>query len=305
MKDSFFKKFIIGGAQLGMRYGDKRNKLYESKSEQKKIMSLAKKFGIYKIDTAQKYGSSEKNIGINKKYFRKNLFIISKFDLEKFDKEKISLYFFIKNNLKKTLKKLNTKKIDVLMIHRFQDLKVYKNKLIAALNEIKKNKLINEVGISVYNPSELKYSCKFKLIKNIQIPFNILDNRWLKPSVFRYLNKKKIKIYVRSIFLRGLLLNTNVPSEFKKISKKIDLMFQKYIIRFNRVSKIDLCLAYVKSFKWIDYFVIGFISHKQFEEILLNYKNPKLNKNEVNLINNEMKRLIKRKRILMPNLWKN
>ena len=72
-------------------------------------------------------------------------------------------------------------------------------------------------------------------------------------------------------------------------------MFQKYIIRFNRVSKIDLCLAYVKSFKWIDYFVIGFISHKQFEEILLNYKNPKLRKNEVNLINNEMKRIIRKK----------
>ena len=124
MKDSFFKKFIIGGAQLGMRYGDRRNNLYESKSEQKKVLSLAKKFGINKIDTAQKYGSSEKNIGINKNHFSKKLFIISKFDLERFDKEKISLYFFIKNNLKKTLKKLGTKKIDVLMIHRFQDVKV-------------------------------------------------------------------------------------------------------------------------------------------------------------------------------------
>ena len=287
MKDSFLKKFIIGGAQLGMRYGDKRNKLYESKSEQKKVLILAKKFGINKIDTAQKYGSSETNIGVNKNHFGKKLFIISKFDLEKFDKEKISLYFFIKNNLKKTLKNLDTKKIDILMIHRFRDLKIYKSELIAALNELKKNKLINEVGISVYSPSELKYSCRFKSIKNIQIPFNILDNRWLKPSLFRYLNKKKVKIYVRSIFLRGLLLNTNVPLEFKKISK------------------IDLCLAYVKSFKWIDYFVIGFINHKQFKEILLNYKNPKLNKNEVNLINNEMKRITKKRKILMPNLWKN
>ena len=305
MKNIFLKKFIIGGAQLGMKYGDKRNKLYENKSEQRKVLNLANKFGINKIDTAQRYGSSERNIGKNKNNFSKKLFVISKFDLKDFDKKKISLYFFIKNNLKKTLKRLDTKKIDVLMIHRFQDLKDYKNKLITALNEIKKNKLINEVGISVYNPSELKYSCKFKLIKNIQIPFNILDNRWLKPSLFRYLNKKKVKIYVRSIFLRGLLLDTNVPLEFKEISKKIDLILQKYIIKFNRINKIDLCLAYVKSFKWIDYFVIGFINHKQFEEILLNFKNPKLNKNEVNLINNEMKKIIKRKRILMPNLWKN
>ena len=79
----------------------KRNKLYESKSEQKKVLSLAKKFGINKIDTAQKYGNSEKNLGENKNHFGKKLFIISKFDLEKYDKEKISLYFFIKNNLKR------------------------------------------------------------------------------------------------------------------------------------------------------------------------------------------------------------
>ena len=39
----------------------------------------------------------------------------------------------------------------------------------------------------------------------------------------------------------------------KKYQKKIDLMFQKYIIMFNRENKIDLCLAYVKSFRWIDF----------------------------------------------------
>ena len=55
-------------------------------------------------------------------------------------------------------------------------------------------------------------------------------------------------------------------------------MFQKYIIMFNRENKIDLCLAYVKSFRWIDFFVIGFINHKQFEEVLLNFKNPCLKK---------------------------
>ncbi len=304
MKNSFFKKLIIGGAQLGMSYGYTRNKLYKNKSEQRKLLNLAKRFGINKIDTAQRYGCSEKNIGLNKNYLKK-IFIISKFDLVNYDKKKNSLYSFIKNSLTKTLKRLNIKKINILMIHRFEDLKIYKNKLITALEKIKKDKLIGEVGISVYSPNELKYSCKFKLIKNIQIPFNILDNRWLRPSLFNYLNKKKVKIHARSIFLRGLLLNSYVPSKFKKISKKIDLMFQKYIIMFNRENKIDLCLAYVKSFRWIDFFVIGFINHKQFEEVLLNFKNPSLKKNEVNLINNEMRKIIKSKKILMPNLWKN
>ena len=70
-----------------------KNKLYESKSEQKKVLSLARKFGINKIDTAQRYGSSEKNIGLNKSQFGKKFFIISKFDLEKFDKENISFIF--------------------------------------------------------------------------------------------------------------------------------------------------------------------------------------------------------------------
>ena len=57
-----------------MRYGYKKNKLYESKSEQKKYLSLARKFGINKIDTAQRYGSSEKNIGLNKKSIWQKVF---------------------------------------------------------------------------------------------------------------------------------------------------------------------------------------------------------------------------------------
>ena len=94
MKNIFLKKFIIGGAQLGMKYGDKRNKLYENKSEQRKVLNLANKFGINKIDTAQRYGSSERNIGKNKNNFSKKLFVISKFDLKDFDKKKF-LYIFL------------------------------------------------------------------------------------------------------------------------------------------------------------------------------------------------------------------
>ena len=64
---------------------------------------------------------------------------------------------------------------------------------------------------------------------------------------------------------------------------------------FNRENKIDL-FSIRKSFRWIDFFVIGFINHKQFEEVLLNFKNPCLKKNEVNLINNEMRKIIKSKK---------
>ena len=89
---------------------------------------------------------------------------------------------------------------------------------------IKKKKLINEYGVSVYHPAEAIYCLKIKNLKHIQIPFNLLDLRWLKNKKFLKLIKKRkdVKIHVRSIFLRGLLLRKfNFWPKWFKNRKKV------------------------------------------------------------------------------------
>lgn len=300
----FFNQLVIGGAQLGMRYTC-NNKIFRKKNEIKKIFKLGKKFGINKVDTAIAYGKSEYNIGANK--VSKKTFVITKFDLENFDEKNISLFNFLKKKIENSLKKLGISKINILLIHRYKDLKKYNSKLIYALKKLNKMGYFNEAGISIYNPNELKFSLKHSYLKNIQLPFNIIDYRWLEPQIINLIKKKKVKIHVRSIFLKGLLINKkNSPKKFNLIMSKIHSKFNNYILKFKKKNKLELCISYVRSFNWIKYFVIGFNSLKEYKEILkVVNTSEKLCRKDVLTINRDMKSIIKDRKILSPNLWTN
>lgn len=300
----FFNQLVVGGAQLGMKYSGS-NKLFRKKNEIKKIFKLGKKFGVNKVDTAISYGASEYNIGANKE--NKKIFIITKFDLKNFNKKNISLFEFLKKKLENSLKKLEVSKINILLIHRYKDLKKYDKKLITALKKLNKMGYFSEAGISIYNPNEFKFSLKHMYLKNIQIPFNIIDYRWLDPQIINLIKKNKVKIHVRSIFLKGLLINKkNSPKKFNLIMSKIHSKLNNYVLKFNKKNKLELCISYVKSFNWIKYFVFGFNNLKEFKEILkIVNETKKLLSEDVVMINKDMRSIIKDKKILSPNLWTN
>lgn len=200
------KQLVLGTAQFGCRYGFKKNSIFNNTKKINKILSMALDSGIKYLDTAQSYGKSEDYIGyFNKKNQKKKFKVITKLypNLSK-DKDfykKISSYFYL------SLQKLKVKKIEVFFIHDFSDLKKYKLKLIKNLVELKKKKLISDIGVSVYNPKDFYYALKYKEIKHFQIPFNYLDKRWGGKFFIKKINKRpEIKIHVRSIFLRGILL---------------------------------------------------------------------------------------------------
>jgi len=301
-----YNKLVLGGAQLGFNYVPHRSNLYKKNNEIKKIFNLGKKYGINKIDTAQAYGKSETNIGLFKKKLSNNIFIVTKLNLKNYNKFNIDLEEYVMNQVSLSLKKLKSKSIDVLMIHQFSDLKKYGINLIFILKKLVKLGFIKEIGISVYSPKELKYSLRFSEIKNIQIPFNIVDTRWLNNALVSIIKKRRIKIFARSLFLKGLLLNqSHVDFKGKKIYKKINNKLNEYIKKFYRDNRIDICLSFANSFNWIKYLVVGFNSKEEFEEILNNFNKPQFKKSEIDLISRDMKKIIDNEKILMPNLWKN
>ena len=88
------------------------------------------------------------------------------------------------------------------------------------MSEIKKINLFNELGVSVYSPKEALICLKNKNIKHIQIPFNIIDQRWLKKNFLKQLKSRPdVKIHARSVFLRGVILNRKVLADLKNRSK--------------------------------------------------------------------------------------
>jgi aryl-alcohol dehydrogenase-like predicted oxidoreductase len=277
-------KLVIGSAQLGMKYGLFNNKPISIK-EFKKIEKLVFKSNINFIDTAISYGDSENIIGNSK---LKNLNIITKIKLP--EKKDIYIKDWVSKEISKSLNRLKIKNIYGVLIHDYRDLLGKHGKIyLLSLQELKKKKIIKKIGISIYSPQEIKNIWKFWKPDLVQVPFNPLDNRILDSGWVDTLKKFKVKIFVRSVFLQGLLIN---DGQFFRMKRNYIILLNKFKnwCYKNNISLLQGCLHFVKQFKKIDYLVIGFDNYNQLKEIIDVFKKKKIiipkkfSTNKINLI---------------------
>ena len=210
----YSKKLILGGAQLGNKYGiySKTSKM-KNLNELKKIFKFSAKNELEFIDTAQDYKNSEKIIGqLSKNKFK----IISKINLDpKLSSKDLELIIFRKINI--SLRKLKIKKIDILLLHnfdRFINNENYLSKIYKVLVKLKNNGIILKVGISSYYPEKIHKLFKIFKFDVVQVPLNIFDQRLLYSKIYNLKSFKNIEIHVRSVFLQGILLKKKISNLF-------------------------------------------------------------------------------------------
>jgi len=171
------------------------------------------------------------------------------------------------------------------------------------ISELKKKNFVRSIGVSVYDVDEALYCLDDKNINFLEIPFNILDKRWLKKKFQNKLNKRRdVKILARSIFLKGVLLkkSSEWPKKIKNrylLEKKIDLITKK----LKNIDRLTLCLNYVKHFKWIFGIVIGVRNTKQLSDIYKSFKKINMNYKNIRFIQNNLG--IYDNKILNPSKW--
>lgn len=286
------KRICLGTANFGSRYGYKNIKL--NKKDLKKIIYKAKKENIKFFDTAFSYKNSEKNLG---KFASKSFDIITK--IPKIPSLKTNIKKWIKITIDKSFKNLKKDKIYGILIH---DTKVLENKkkakiILNYLEELKYQKKIQKIGISVYSLQELKKCFKVYNFQIIQFPFNIFDNRIIKSNFIMKLKKQNVELHARSIFLQGLLLEDSkyFDKKFKTYKKKI-VLFEKWLKK-NNLNKLQACLKFTFKSKIIDRFVIGISKYDQFLEIIETLKKR-------TVINSLPKGLTNiNSKLLNPKLW--
>ena len=284
-------KIILGTVQFGLNYGitNKNGKIDDKEIE--KIFDFCNNYSILYFDTAQDYGKSEDILSkFNKLY--PNLKIITK---AKFANKNIDI------TIDKSLKKF--KRIECFMLHSFNDFK--NKKLINKLIQLKKEKKIQKIGVSIYNVNEAIILLNDINIDIIQIPFNYLDKQWFNIKFQNLVKQKKKKIHARSIFLQGILLNKPIKypnniskSEFEDLENKINIITKEF-----NMSKLELCFFFVNSFDWINHVIIGI---DNFNQLLMNFeifkKNLKIDKKEIDFIREKFSTI--NPLILDPSKWR-
>ena len=264
-------KLVLGAVQFGKNYGLVNGKKIDS-LELKRIEKLAFKSNIKFIDTSVNYGDSEKIIG-NSNLNKFN--VITKIKLPK---KIIDIDKWLEKQIYLSVKKLKINKIYGILVHDYRDLLgVRGKKYLKYLYNLKKKKIIKKIGISIYSPRDLQKIWSFWKPEIVQVPFNIFDQRIQNSGWLGTLKKFKVMIFVRSCFLKGLLLsNYRSNRSFKKYYKILDRSF--IWCKFRGISRLQACIDFIKMQKNIDCLVVGFNNYYQFQEILNCFQNKEITK---------------------------
>ena len=267
MKDN---RLTLGTVQFGLNYGV-NNFLGKPKIEDSiKVLQLAYKNTITSFDTAFSYGDAEEILGV---FIKQNKLagkvkVISKLRPNVFDEGTVEKdkYKIIKWEVEKTLKKLNISCLDGYLLHT--PAYIYDGEVVSALKKLKKNGLIKNFGVSIYDEAEAFYAVEKAGVDYIQIPYNVFDQRLDRSNFFELARLKKIKVFARSAFLQGLMVmdQKNIPKYLPQ-AKQYLKTFKKIISKYGYTSS-RASLLFSLSHPDIDQVVIGVDNSNQLKEDL-------------------------------------
>lgn len=254
-------KLCLGTASFDMDYGVSNTSGIPRTKEINEILNLAKENNISFLDTAPSYGNAQKIIS---DFGAEWTNLITKLGVENSPRRSDYL-----NSLHNSLKILKKSEIYGILIHRPEFLEGANKKVIwSSLREMKSNNMVNKIGYSLYDTENLGEIYNQFKPDFIQIPMNVFDTRFYDSLWLQKFKDDGVEVFVRSIFLQGLLLMEE---------KKIDNYFVpwKYHLRqFHTychsigVKPIDYCIQFIKSFSEIDAFIFGVQKKSELQEVI-------------------------------------
>ncbi|MBL0493334.1 aldo/keto reductase [Aeromonas veronii] len=241
-------RLALGTVQFGLDYGISNHDGQVSDEELDAIIALARQAGIDTLDTAQAYGNAEQRLGQRD---------ITGFTL--IDKLAPGLPLSdVKAALNNSLHWLGRKRLDGLLLHRTQDASPA---LFELLTDLQQRGAIGKLGISVYSPEELDtWSTAGYPLELVQLPANLLDQRFLRTGWLDKLVDMGCEIHVRSLFLQGLLLMQ--PAQRPDYFQRFATALERFDHWHPSVAPLGRALSIMTALPQVSRFVVG-VCHAQ------------------------------------------
>jgi len=198
-RGEIISKLSLGTVQFGLDYGIANIEGKLNQDEVNEIIKFVLDNDINCFDTAKTYGDSEKVLGNSFKLLKANPYIVSKLKSDVFNK-------FLEDSIKDSLRNLQTKSLWGLLLHDGELLDSWNNSFSRRINSLKDEKKIKYFGVSIYTTQEFNLAVENSDIDIIQIPFNIFDQRAIIENWFTKAKEKDKLLFIRSVYLQGLLL---------------------------------------------------------------------------------------------------
>jgi aryl-alcohol dehydrogenase-like predicted oxidoreductase len=261
---------VLGTAQLGLPYGIANRTGQPNQSVATDIIREAWENGIQEFDTAQGYGESEQVLG-------KSLFQLGLSEKARVITKPHSLLdhlnpAILENAVAESLKNIGVPQIYGIMLHREEMLVLWHKGLAEILSRLVAKGMAQKIGVSVYSPEKAMEAINTNGIDMVQIPTNILDRRFEEAGIFELAKAKKKDVYIRSIFLQGLLLMDTraIPDKVGfaiPVIEKLENLSKEF-----GLTRHEIALGYIKSKMPKAHVVFGAETKKQIAENLAVWK---------------------------------
>jgi len=237
-------RLVLGTAQFGAAYGVVNQEGKPTRRRVKDIVKAAWQAGMRTFDTAQGYGDSESVLGLALAQIgiAGKVRIITKLDpgLDCRDVDAVQAAVVC------SLEKLKIKRLYGVLLHREAWLDQWQAGVGASLELLKQSGLTEYVGVSVYSPDKALRAVQTAGIDLVQLPSSILDRRFEKAGVFRAAAAHGTQLFVRSVFLQGLLLIDPEATPPEMAFCRSALAQLAHFRRKTGLSAHELALAYVR-----------------------------------------------------------
>lgn len=198
-------KLALGTVQFGMPYGIMNSSATAvSSSEVPKILALAWRRGINMLDTAISYGNSDSVIASARPAGASFAYVTKMRALGEGGEASLGACF---NEIRRSRALLGVSAFYAVLLHRADDLLGPKGGAVArALSDLRGSDICERIGVSVYDPETLAAVVDLMPVDVVQLPLNVLDQRFLRSGAIERLKDRGIEVHVRSVFLQGVLL---------------------------------------------------------------------------------------------------
>jgi aryl-alcohol dehydrogenase-like predicted oxidoreductase len=257
-------KLALGTVQFGLSYGIANQSGKVSLLEAKRILEQARNAKINLLDTAIAYGDSEEVLGAVG---------VSEFDvvskLPGLPEDCADIDSWVEGQVAGSLRRFGVPSLYGLLLHRSENLLGSSGKkLIDALNRAKSNNLAKNVGVSIYDPTELDEILHLMRIDLVQAPLSVIDRRLETNGWLSRLHREGVEVHTRSAFLQGLLLmpRNKIPAKFEAWAALWDRWASE--LEENNLSAAAACLSYPLSLPEVDRVVVGVDSVDQLKSLI-------------------------------------
>ena len=263
-------RLVVGAAQFGQQYG-RSGKPAPTDAAVEAILRLAADLGCAAIDTARAYGGSEAAIGRARRADAgAELPIVTKIRPLTEADERSGVAAAVAESLAESLEQLGAERVDTVLLHRAADLARCGAAAGEALQAACEAGLIARWGVSVADPAEFVRALTAAGLCYVQLPFNLVDRRWLTAEVQNAVSARpEVVIVARSAFLQGILLDPGAglwPAGAEPAASTVSAALTALASETDR-SRAGLCLGYVLAQPWIDAVVVGVRSAQQLAEV--------------------------------------